>query len=63
MASQITADSLFHFIRLLRNHIQELWLGQSSLASYHNMGYNMVGIYTVFMEHWCRAKTIRLLFA
>lgn len=38
MANRIIADSFFHFIRLLRNHMQELWLGQSSLASYHNMG-------------------------
>lgn len=35
--NKIVAQSFFHFVRLLRNHMQENQPGQSTLAFHHNL--------------------------
>lgn len=35
--NKIVAESFFHFVRLLRNHMHKNLPGQSTLASHHNM--------------------------
>lgn len=35
--NKTAAESFFHFVRLLRNHMQEHQLGRSTLASHHNV--------------------------